>query len=403
MSTPADRLRMAKAILDFEARRDSKGNLMVYNLPANDGGGAFEVAGINEKYDREMAYRLRDLVNAGKYQEAELLATNYIASNTDNAAKYTKVPAIESYSRDILFNRGEGGLRKTLQHALSVEVDGQWGPISTSAMTIAETQDPAHLLANMRDAREWYERNVVGYRANFWQGLTNRWNKSLAVAKTFSLASTVTAPVTKPAPTSVTPAKRSWVQALVDLLGSFLKSTSTGFVPKPTTSVPTAASLNVPPPWFTWAAKQVGFHETGVNLGIENYIALAKTGSLGDPWCAIFANAGLETSGLRGTRSAMARSFESDPNFVKLAGPAIGAITTMWRGSPSAGTGHVFFYAGENNKGILALGGNQSDQVCRQYEPRNRVVGYYWPKGWPLPKVGVVIVDDSGATTGSET
>ena len=38
---------MAAAIVNFEARRDSKGHLKVYNLPPEDGGGRYEVAGIN--------------------------------------------------------------------------------------------------------------------------------------------------------------------------------------------------------------------------------------------------------------------------------------------------------------------------------------------------------------------
>lgn len=166
---------------------------------------------------------------------------------------------------------------------------------------------------------------------------------------------------------------------------------------------PVKPSVPKQPPWLTWAQKEVGFHETGNNRGIENYITLAHTGSLGDPWCAIFVNAGLEVSSYRGTRSAMARSFEHNANFVKLAGPAFGAITTMWRGSPSAGTGHVFYYLGENSNGILALGGNQSDRVCRQYEPRNRVVGYFWPKLAPLPLVGKITIVDGDEGEGTET
>ena len=96
----------------------------------------------------------------------------------------------------------------------------------------------------------------------------------------------------------------------------------------------------------------------------------------------------------------MARSFERDGNFVKLNGPALGAVTTMWRGSPSSGSGHVFFYLGENDKGVLALGGNQSDQVCRQYEPRARISGYWWPKTAALPNVGRIAVADAGARAG---
>jgi uncharacterized protein (TIGR02594 family) len=164
------------------------------------------------------------------------------------------------------------------------------------------------------------------------------------------------------------------------------------------------ALMAKPPTWLAKAQSYLGFHERPGNRGIEEFIALAKCGAGGDPWCAIFVNACLEAAGVRGTRSAMARSFERDGNFVKLAGPALGAIATMWQDSPSSGSGHVFFYLGENENGVLALGGNQSDQVCRQYEPRARITGYWWPKTATLPKVGRIIVADAGAhVSGSET
>lgn len=189
----------------------------------------------------------------------------------------------------------------------------------------------------------------------------------------------------------------SWFRALV---GIFARLFGRKGEPKPTIDPPVTKQDATP--WMTWAAKEVGFHETGTNLNIGRYTAPAKCGQEGDPWCAIFVNAALESSGIHGSRSAMARSFERDPNFVRLSGPAFGAITTMWRGSPGSGLGHVFFYLGESDRGILALGGNQSDQVCRQYEPRARVFGYYWPKSIPLPKVGKIIVE-SDADEGTET
>ena len=155
-------------------------------------------------------------------------------------------------------------------------------------------------------------------------------------------------------------------------------------------------------PWMRWALKEVGFHEIGQNRGIGKYTSLAKCGGEGDPWCAIFVNAALEACDIRGTRSAMARSFEHSEHFLRLAGPAYGSITTMWRGTPGAGTGHVFFYLGENDRGVVALGGNQSDQVCRQYEPRNRIVGHFWPKSHPLPKIGKITLE-ADAEEGTET
>jgi hypothetical protein len=46
-------------------------------------------------------------------------------------------------------------------------------------------QTPQLLLTKLQAARERYEREWVGYRANLWDGLVNRWNGALKVAQTF--------------------------------------------------------------------------------------------------------------------------------------------------------------------------------------------------------------------------
>src|SRR6266581_8305535 len=139
------------------------------------------------------------------------------------------------------------------------------------------------------------------------------------------------------------------------------------------------------PAWLTAARRYIGFHEQPGNRGIEEFIRLAHTGQVGDSWCAIFANACLESAGFTGTRSPAARSFEHDPHFTKLTTPQVGAIVTFWRGSPSSGQGHVGFYVGD---GPQVLGGNQSDQVCIERQDPARVTGYWWPKAQTID-VGV--------------
>jgi uncharacterized protein (TIGR02594 family) len=146
------------------------------------------------------------------------------------------------------------------------------------------------------------------------------------------------------------------------------------------------------PPWYVNALKDLGFHETGNNRGIEKFIAQAHCGHLGDPWCAIFANAKLEEAGVRGTRSPSSQSFKHDPNFVRMFAPALGAIVVYWRGSRDSGLGHVGFYAGETSTQILTLGGNESDAVRTQFEPKARLLGYWWPMAVPIPKTGVIKV-----------
>jgi uncharacterized protein (TIGR02594 family) len=167
---------------------------------------------------------------------------------------------------------------------------------------------------------------------------------------------------------------------------------------------PTPPRLPYEPPWVMVAKGEIGFEEKPGNRGIQKYTGPAECGSEGDPWCAVFVNAILAMVGLAGTRSAMARSFARSKHFKELPGPAIGCITVMWRGSREGESGHVFFYMGENDNGIVALGGNQKNKVCLQYEPKNRILGYYWPITLPTPPIGAVYAPTlAGITEGSET
>jgi len=150
------------------------------------------------------------------------------------------------------------------------------------------------------------------------------------------------------------------------------------------------------PAWFVAAQQEIGTREEPGNRGpaIRRYIAAGRCGAEGDPWCAIFANAMLELSGVRGTRSALARSFERDAHFVRLDGPALGCIVTFWRGVKARGFGHVGFYAGERGGRIHTLGGNESDMV--RVEPYPKVAsrfglsGYFWPASVPRPVLGAL-------------
>ncbi|CAN5500987.1 hypothetical protein BH20VER3_BH20VER3_11510 [soil metagenome] len=178
----ARRKQIAQAIVNFEARRDAQGHLKLYHLPTNDGGGRYEVAGLNDRYHPVEAAKLRDLLNAGRFQEAEDYALEAIAEYTDVVTQWTSVPEIEAYLRDSAFNRGPGGAAKILQIALGVKVDGVVGPETLGALRRAE-KDPDKLLRALRGAREQYELRLVGRRGNLWAGLVNRWDNALAFAR----------------------------------------------------------------------------------------------------------------------------------------------------------------------------------------------------------------------------
>jgi uncharacterized protein (TIGR02594 family) len=155
------------------------------------------------------------------------------------------------------------------------------------------------------------------------------------------------------------------------------------------------------PPWYQWSLHEIGFHETGNNQGIERYIGLAHCGALGDPWCAIFFNAAMESCGIPGTRSASSQSPRHHPDFVQLDGPAVGAIAVCWRGQKpvdlaSVTTGHVGFYRGEDATHVWVLGGNENDMVQIEALPKSSatfgLIGYWWPKSVPLPVTGPVLM-----------
>lgn len=167
------------------------------------------------------------------------------------------------------------------------------------------------------------------------------------------------------------------------------------------------------PEWLRHAIAEIGTKEVvgrGSNARVLAYRTLGKTtddqstedGSR--PWCADFVCAMLESAGIRSPRSGMARAVERTPHFVKLDAPAIGAITTMWRGSKNSGLGHVYFYAGEYSARNVAVGGNQNDAVTAASYGTDRVVGYYWPRSLPYPHTGhVPAVIRPGASAGKET
>lgn len=172
---------IGRQIVNWEARRDGQGRIRVYSLPANDGGGTYEVAGINDRYHPSIAGRLRMLINAGRHAEAEVEAVEYILRYTDTTAKIAGNWRTELFLRDTAFNRGPGGAARILQHALKVPEDGAIGPVTRRALSEAEKDTPA-LIKRLREAREWYERAKAGYRANLWPGLMSRWAKVTAAA-----------------------------------------------------------------------------------------------------------------------------------------------------------------------------------------------------------------------------
>jgi lysozyme family protein len=183
--TNRHRLLIADFIVSVEARRDKNGKLRVYPLPPADGGGTYEVAGINDRFHPVAAQYLRSLVTAKRYNEAEAYIRSYIADYTDIVNRWTTHTATQAFLRDCVFNRGPRGALRIMQLAIGVADDGKFGPKTKAALDNA-LKNPRALLTSLRNAREQYELRVappVGARKAFWRGLVNRWNKALEFAQ----------------------------------------------------------------------------------------------------------------------------------------------------------------------------------------------------------------------------
>ena len=71
MSIDEQRHAMGLAIVrEFEGRY-SAGKLQVYKLPPGDGGGAYEIAGINDRYHPSKAGQLKSFIELGMHEKAE--------------------------------------------------------------------------------------------------------------------------------------------------------------------------------------------------------------------------------------------------------------------------------------------------------------------------------------------
>jgi lysozyme family protein len=199
MSTQEKRQAMGKAIVEFEGRYKD-GKLQWYKLPPGDGGGDYEVAGINERYHPAKADRLKRLIDDGQHEQAEAEAAAYIEKYTQGVLGFfpspeaaSANPPIEFVLRDTAFNRGMKGAATVLQLALGIEqIDGRVGPM-TQREFARQLEQPgaAAVLRALTAAREQYERNVFAWKTSsrdesskFWRGLSNRWAKAHEVATT---------------------------------------------------------------------------------------------------------------------------------------------------------------------------------------------------------------------------
>jgi len=175
-----DLVNAAKTTVNWEGRRDKKGNLSVYALPAGDMGGDYEVAGINDRYHPE-AFRKIAGMPAPNREEA---AAQYISQYTAPLVSQLP-PSIQPFAQDMAFNRGMGGATKYIQQGLntlgmSVKVDGGMGPRTLSAISQVNPTALMQAASQAQLADERARAAADPRRKKFMAGLENRINNRLS-------------------------------------------------------------------------------------------------------------------------------------------------------------------------------------------------------------------------------
>lgn len=146
------------------------------------------------------------------------------------------------------------------------------------------------------------------------------------------------------------------------------------------------------PPWVTRGMAERGQAEIAGpehNERIRTYQTATRLGARADesPWCSDYVNWSFLPE-VVGTRSAAAKSWLSWGE--ELDRFALGCVLVLFnprmsRSSLTFSGYHVAFGIHEDERGWLALGGNQGNQVSIAHFARARweLRGRRWPKGWP--------------------
>ena len=139
-------------------------------------------------------------------------------------------------------------------------------------------------------------------------------------------------------------------------------------------------------PWLRVARAELGvrnFPAGSSNPRITEYHAGTNIAGYDDKanWCSSFVAWTLAHCGLRGTGSALARSWLAwgEP----LAEPVVGCIAVLWREDPQSWKGHVGFFLRFEGDQVVLLGGNQREAVREHRYPRESVLAYRWPASVP--------------------
>jgi uncharacterized protein (TIGR02594 family) len=199
---------------------------------------------------------------------------------------------------------------------------------------------------------------------------------------------------TLPKGTLVTGLKREgdWMQVDVDgegaadgyLFAQYLKAVSGGLPLPPPGPTGPVGPISTRPIDIARQELALGVAEipgSQDNPRIVMYHATTQGDPAGDTvaWCSSFVNYCVERTGLAGTDSKAARSWNDQGWGQAVAQPSEGDIVVFSRtgGNAAAGSGHVGFYLGDDASTVKVLGGNQGNRIAIVDYPKNGILGPY--------------------------
>jgi uncharacterized protein (TIGR02594 family) len=158
-------------------------------------------------------------------------------------------------------------------------------------------------------------------------------------------------------------------------------------------------------PWITEGYKYIGLKEipgTRNNTTIQKWLVELKAWWTDDetPWCGTYVGHCMKTAGLSIPKYYMRAKAWGSEWGTELPVPTDGCVVVFER----EGGGHVGFLVGQTTDNRIAvLGGNQGNSVNISKFEKDRVLGYFWPKDYPMPEALVVTtVDVNGGVSTNE-
>ena len=119
------------------------------------------------------------------------------------------------------------------------------------------------------------------------------------------------------------------------------------------------------------------------------------------PWCGAFVGGCLTDIGLAKPKNCFRARAYLEYGYA-LRKPEVGCIVVFNGGAKRPGGGHVGFVVAQDYQNrLMVLGGNQSNAVNIKPFDTDRVLGYYWPVGVPLPGEQVIetVISDGVLST----